>query len=176
VFTAARLGGNTVDRHWYAVQTKPHKEELVLSRMAETGVPTYRPRLLTLGRRRGRVVSLFPNYLFVRLGTVEESVSVRYAPGVSRLLGFGDQAQPVDAGLIALMREREGENGVIQPAQFFHFQLNQHVRLRGGAFDGLEAVFEGYMRRAERVQVLLTVLGRSAHVEVSANQVVPLAM
>ena len=163
-------------RRWYAVQTKPHKEELVLSRLAETGVPTYRPRLRTPGRRRARIVSLFPNYLFVRLGSVEESVSVRYSPGVSRLLGFGDQPLPVNDRIITLIREREGEDGVIHPAQLFHFRPNQRVRLRGGAFDGLEAVFEGYLRSTERVQVLLTLLGRSVPLQMSANQVLPLVM
>ncbi len=165
-----------MDRRWYAVQTKPHKEELVVSRLAETGIPTYRPRLRMPGRRRVRIVSLFPNYLFTGLRSVEESVSVRYSPGVSRLLGFGDQLVPVDDGIIALIREHEGEDGVIRPAQVFHFREQQQVRLRGGAFDGLEAVFERYLGTAERVQVLLTLLGRSVPLQMSANQVLPLVM
>ena len=160
-------------QEWYCVQCKPRKEELVISQFGAAGVPVYRPLLLAPGRRRTRVVPLFPSYVFVQIRSVEESVTVRYTPGVRNLLGSRDRPTPVGETIVDLIREREGDDGVINPSQMFQFKPEQRVRLRGGALDGLEALFQHYMPGRQRMEVLLTLLGRQVAVQVSAENAVP---
>lgn len=160
-------------QQWYCVQTKPHKERLVLAHLEDKGLPYYRPLLRAPARSGSRVVSLFPGYLFVRIGSVRDSVDVRYTPGVRRLLGYGDEPFPVDEDLIAVIRERESDDGVIRPCRLFHFREEERVRLCGGAFNGLEALFQRYVPGKQRAQVLLQLLGRQVPIQVSVNQIVP---
>ncbi len=161
---------------WYCVQCKPRKEEFVLSQFLAADVPVYRPLLLAPGRRGTRVVPLFPSYVFVQIRSVEESVTVRYTPGVRSLLGSGDSPTPVGEAIIQLIREREGDDGFISPSQMFEFRPEQRVLLRGGALDGLEALFQHYMPGRQRLEVLLTLLGRQVAVQVSAESVVPVPL
>lgn len=160
-------------RQWYCVQTKTRKEELVLAHLEDKELPFYRPRLRAPSRRGSRVVPLFPGYLFVKLRDVGESVDVRYTPGVRRLLGYGDEPFPVDEKLIEIIRERESDDGVIRPCQLFRFREKEKVRLSGGAFDGLEALFQQYLPGKQRAQVLLQLLGRQVSVQVSVDQILP---
>lgn len=160
-------------RQWYCVQTKPRREELVLAHLEDKRLPYYRPRLRAPYRRGSRVVSLFPGYLFAKLADVGECVDVRYTPGVRRLLGYGDEPFPVDENLIEVIRQRESEDGVIRPCQLFRFENKERVRLSGGAFDGLEALFQQYLPGKQRAQVLLQLLGRQVPIQVSVNQILP---
>lgn len=160
-------------RSWYAVQTKNRKEKLVMCQLREEGIPFYHPRLLVPRRNGTRVEPLFPNYLFARVGNVEESVKVRYTPGVRRVLGYGDEPCPVDEELIGLFRSREGEAGYVRPSSVFRFEENDRVRLRGGVLQGLEAIFQRYVPARRRVQVLLTLLGRRVQVELDPDRVAP---
>ena len=140
------------------------------------GITVYRPRMEAPGRLGRKVVSLFPNYVFVRLLSIEDKVSVRYTPGVSRLLGLGDEAAPIDDSVIELIRLQEGDDGLIRPSRVFRFSETQRVRLRGGAFDDLEALFERYVPGTDRVQVLLNLLGRLVPVQLLADDVLPVAV
>lgn len=160
-------------RQWYCVQTKPRKEDLVLAHLEDKRLPYYRPRLRAPSRRGSRVVPLFPGYLFVSLASVGECVDVRYTPGVRRLLGYGDEPFPIDESLIELIRARESGDGVIRPCKLFRFREQERVRLSGGAFDGLEALFQEYLPGKQRAQVLLQMLGRQVPVQVSVNHILP---
>jgi transcription antitermination factor NusG len=161
---------------WYAVQTKPHKEGLVLEHASCKGITAYRPCMEAPCRRGRRVVPLFPNYVFVRLRSVEECVSIRYTPGVRRLLGVEDGSLPIDDAVIELIRMREGEDGLIRPSSVFHFRESDRVRLRGGPFNDLEALFQRYLPGRNRVQVLLSLLGRVVPMQLAADEVLPVAM
>lgn len=159
---------------WYAVQTKNRKEKLVTCQLRDRGIPYYLPRLLVPRKDGTRVESLFPNYLFARVSSVDESVRVRYTPGVRRLVGYGDEPFPVDDELIELFRSREGEEGYVRPSKVFRFKENDRVRIKGGVLQGLEAIFRRYVPAKRRVQVLLTLLGRSVQVELEPDRVAPL--
>lgn len=162
--------------NWHAVQTKPHKEGLVLEHARSRGITAYRPCMEAPCRQGRRVVSLFPNYVFVRLRCVEDSVSVRYTPGVRRLLGIDDGAVPIEDAVIELIKTQEGEDGLIRPSGVFRFNEDERVRLRGGPWDDLEALFQRYLPGTDRVQVLLSLLGRLVPLQLSADEVLPVAM
>ena len=160
-------------RPWYAVQTKNRKEGLVISRFAEQGIPYYRPMLLVPRARCTRREGLFPNYLFARIGSVEESVQVRYTWGVKGVVGYAGIACPVDEHVIELIRRREEKDGCIRVSKAFLLQENDRVRLAGGAFHGLEAIFRQYLPAKDRIQVLITLMGRAVLMEVQEDRATP---
>ncbi|HJO03702.1 MAG TPA: transcription termination/antitermination NusG family protein [Acidobacteriota bacterium] len=160
-------------RRWYAVQTKNRKERLVISRLSEQGIPYYRPMLLAPRARGARRESLFPNYLFVRIGSVEESVRVRYTWGVKGVVSYAGAACPVDDDVIELIRRQEGTDGSIRVSKVFRFRKNARVRLAGGAFHGLEAIFCQYLPARDRIHVLVTLLGRPVLTELHQDRASP---
>lgn len=161
---------------WYAVQAKPHKAALVAASLRHQGIVHYQPQLEVPARRRTRVVPLFPGYLFARLDNVRDSVRVRYTPGVRRVVGGENQPTPIDDEVVDFIRAREGKDGVIHPSGLFDFEPNQRARVRGGALDGLEVLFQNYLPDGQRVEVLLELLGRQVRTVVSADQLVPTAV
>lgn len=162
-----------MERAWYAVEAKPHKTPLVIANLEHQGISHYQPRLEVPARRRARVVPLFPGYLFARLESVRDSVRVRYTPGVRRLVGGGDRPMPISDEVVDFIRAREGEDGVIHPSGLFDFEPNQRARVRGGALDGLEVLFQNYLPDGQRVEVLLELLGRQVRTVVPADRLVP---
>jgi len=163
-------------RQWYCVQTKPRKEKVVLAHLEDKRLPHYQPLLQAPERRGSRVVPLFPNYLFVQISNVRESVDVRYTPGVRKLLGYGDEPFPVEEDLIEVIRQRESDDGLIRPGRLFRFREAEGVRVRGGAFDGLQALFQHYLPGKQRAQILLQLLGRQVPMEIPVNHLVPSSM
>jgi transcriptional antiterminator RfaH len=114
-------------------------------------------------RTRGQMRSapLFPGYLFVELDLEHvEASAVNNTPGVIRLVAFGGVPKPVPGRVIAALQARlaelEAQGGLPQHP----FKEGDRVRLKEGPLAGLEAVFVGPMRPAERVRVLLEFLGQ----------------
>lgn len=158
---------------WHVVQTKYRQEELAINQLREQGITLYRPRLRAPRARGLRIESLFPNYLFVRIGSVEESVQVHYTWGVRKILGFGDRPCPVSDEFVELIRARESEDGCIRPSKVFRFSANDRVLLQGGAFHGLEALFQQYRPAKQRIQVLLTIMGRPLLLDIDQDRASP---
>lgn len=159
----------TLER-WYVVQTKPRREERVVSWLNQRGrLPLFLPRLESIRRARGRrvrsVEPLFPSYLFVRVAPATEHWNmVRWAPGVKRIVGVGDQPVPVPDEAVELVKARCQADGVIpwQPT----LAPGTRVRITNGPLAGLVGVLDRPASRAERVHVLLELLRTVATVEV----------
>ena len=154
---------------WYAVQTKPRCEEKALARIQACGLEAFLPMVLLEGKRgvrRREPEPLFPSYLFVRLDPTQPELDrVKWAPGVKRILGCGDDLVPVPDEAVQLIKGRTGEKGYIRQRAKPVFLRGSTVRVRGGPFAGLLAVVEEPMPRAGRVRVLLSLLRRETSVE-----------
>ncbi|MBI4277145.1 MAG: hypothetical protein HY660_01710, partial [Armatimonadetes bacterium] len=157
--------------HWYVVQTKPKNEERVIQNLARRSVEAevFLPKIEVMRRRRTRrwtaLEPLFPNYLFVRTEDNARAWStIRWTPGVRRLLGNEDVPAPIPDELVDTIRQRTAEHGFVRvpamPAP------GTRVRVKGGPFDGLEGILERPTSRAGRVRVLLTLVQRHTPIEV----------
>jgi hypothetical protein len=64
------------ERQWCAVYTKPQKEEFAELHLRQRGIDTFFPKLFLpkTGRRKQAIVSLFSNYLFVRVKLFSEDL------------------------------------------------------------------------------------------------------
>jgi transcriptional antiterminator RfaH len=155
------------------VKTQPRREalaELHLKRQAfEAFLPTS-PQVVRRGRKLVSVASpFFPGYLFVHLDVERDRWrSVNGTVGVSNLVQFGDRPTPVPAGLVEDLLALAGPDGDVKFDETF--KPGESVRLIGGAFDRMEAVFQ-CADGPERVRVLMTLLAREMSVTVPRSVV-----
>jgi transcriptional antiterminator RfaH len=151
-----------MSKQWYVVHTKARQEMLaagLLEQRLTAAVLLPQVRQRTRGQMRS--APLFPGYLFVELDLEHvEASAVNNTPGVIRLVAFGGVPKPVPGRVIAALQARlaelEAQGGLPQHP----FKEGDRVRLKEGPLAGLEAVFVGPMRPAERVRVLLEFLGQ----------------
>lgn len=154
---------------WFVVRTKARQEGRAINHLQEQGFKVYCPYILKYGALKeesGRQV-LFPGYCFVESG--EQSVSsISSTPGVIALVSFGPGGKPalVNADVLAEIRRVVAFYGEKSPG----LQSGDVVSLKAGPFKGFQALYS--KRSKDRVEVLLTVLGRQQRVLVPANHVI----
>jgi len=157
-------------KHWHALYTKPHAERRAAVALHERGwevfLPVVRQRYAS-GWREG---PLFPSYLFLRVDLDQVGASqVSWTPGLRRIVCIGEKPAVVPERIVETIRCRVEEveaKGGLAP---HGLKKGDVVRLKSGPFEGLHAIFDGPMEPAERVRILIQILG-------SANRaVVPVA-
>jgi len=158
--------------HWYALYTKPKKEHQVNTYLQGQGVATFLPTMRRKARRRDRPdrVVYFPNYLFARLDFDQmPHSSVAWMPGVHRIISAGEQPLIVADEVVDLVRRRLVEK---EDEGYSEFQVGDTVRIVSGPLRDLDAIFDRPASAAERVRVLLDVMGRMTPVEVDVSEIV----
>ncbi len=147
---------------WYVIHTKPQQEALAASMLAERlSLTIFLPEVRRRSRGRLRRAPFFPGYLFAEIDLEHSEVSsVNNTPGVVRLVAFGGMPKPVPGPVIAALQARLAEIDAQGGLPQHPFHTGDRVRLTAGPLAGLEAVFVGPMRPAERVRVLLQFLGQ----------------
>lgn len=172
--TPARAG-----QEWYVLQAKPRQETRVVRHLARSAIPTFLP-FVEVGRRHAAgsakyLEPLFPGYVFVALPPLGHAPAdwsaVNWTPGVLRVLAVGATPVSVPRNFIARIEERIADCGFVRlPSKFAN---GMKVRVRGGSFDGVEAVFDQSLSRRGRVRVLLQLLGQPAPVELDEDCLEP---
>jgi len=120
--------------------------------------PVYRKRRRHAGKVGMIAAPLFPRYLFIAIDlTFQRWRAVQSTFGVAQLVCHGDRPAPLDDAIIAELRSREDERGLIQPASTF--RSGERVRIVGGAFVDHFGMLD-FVDDGERVAVLLDLLGR----------------
>jgi transcriptional antiterminator RfaH len=160
--------------HWYALYTKPKKEHQVDALLREQGIETYLPTVRRKVRRRDRPdrVVYFPSYLFALLDfTVVPHSSIAWMPGVRRIVSFGDQPAIVADEIVKLIRRRLDD---YEEIGYRRLRQGDRVRITSGPLRDLEAVFDRPLSAADRVRILLDVVGRMTPVEIDYSQIEPL--
>ncbi|MEZ4642777.1 MAG: transcription termination/antitermination NusG family protein [Chloroflexota bacterium] len=146
--------------HWYALRTKPHKEQFVTQQLQAREVVVYFPSLRVKPKnpRAARIRPYFPGYLFVQadLAAVGQN-AFSWLPGVQGLVAFGGMAAAVPERLILELQQQLAQTTAAELAQR-RFQPGDRVRIVSGPFAGYEAIFDMHLPGKERVQVLLSFL------------------
>ena len=154
--------------HWCALYTKPHKERQVSGFLESKGYEVYVPGIRVRRRGRERLELLFSCYLFARLNGAHDFASVRFTPGLRRIVSFGGEPAVVPDEVIALTRERlarmEQSNSPIHP-----FKPGDRVTIRFGPLAHFEAVFQQGLSSRDRARVLVDWLGRWTRCEVAID-------
>ncbi len=160
---------------WYVVHTKPFKEVLVADLLEERlALAVFLPEALQWYRGQMVMRPFFPRYLFVEadLQKVEVS-SINSLPGVIHLVSFGGMPQPLQPHIVEGIRERLQAINAAGGLPRHGFHPGDRVRVTDGPLAGLEAVFQGPMKPAQRVKILLEFLGRLQTVEVPPEHLEP---
>ena len=159
--------------HWYAVSTKPHRENQAELHIKQCGIECFLPLLKEnkiIRRTRKTVIEpLFPGYLFARFDLDKHCRAVSYATGVRKIVEFGSGPVELDATMIDAIKERVSDGYVtLMPVRPMYGQI---VHIKGGPLAGLEAVFIREMTDRNRVLLLLNTLGFHAKVTLNIDQV-----
>jgi transcriptional antiterminator RfaH len=163
---------------WYLIHSKPAAEAIARANLERQGYEVYFPRLIQPVRRRGRwhdaVVALFPGYLFLHLDEGEQVLSpVRSTIGVSDIVRFGARFAIVPDRVVRALRLRaHPESGLHHLMTRSEMRVGALVRIACGPLAGLEGVFQ-CNAGADRVVLLLNILGRDTAVKIPAGYVVP---
>jgi transcriptional antiterminator RfaH len=166
------IGAST---RWYVVQTHPHAEAKAASHLARQGFTVYLPRY-SKRRHHARKVEtiaapLFPRYLFVAVDMVTRRWrAIRSTVGVAHLLCRGDEPASVCGDVVAELRRRENDRGLVRLRAVPAFAAGDRIRIADGAFSDCLGLVEG-MNDSERVAVLLDLLGRKVRVVIGAEAI-----
>jgi transcriptional antiterminator RfaH len=158
-----------IQRDWYVVYSKPHKEEHAQFHLRMKGLDVFFPRLdlVRVAEKRKRIIPLFPNYLFVRIHLPTEFHYVTWSPGVKRLVSFGDRPIPLDDDVVHFLRQQTDNEGLIKARS--QLRSGQEVEIRGGPFDGLIAIIQDPPDSRGRVRILLKLLSRQISVKLGVE-------
>ena len=131
------------NEHWYALQTRVHRERVVEQRLQERGVVTFLPTVTEIRRwsdRKKKVeFPLFASYLFVRLSPRKvDHLRVLCVEGVFQFVGTRGQATPIPQEQIEAVRALV--NGEVKWSAHPFLKIGQRVRIRSGALTGIEGV------------------------------------
>jgi transcriptional antiterminator RfaH len=153
---------------WYVVNTQPQKEERAREHLLRQGFDVYLPRWLKRRSHARRVEwlpsPLFPRYLFVGFD-IETTRwrAVQSTVGVAHLVCNGGLPLPMADDIVEQIRAREAASGLIDVSPAF--RKGQPVVVGEGPFLDQIGLFE-CMNDAERVTILLSLLGRDVRVKV----------
>jgi len=158
---------------WYALYTKPHKEQHVSAVLQARGIETYLPTVpIYKGRRRTEKSRVFfPCYLFVRMdpGTVGHS-SVALTPGLRRIVSFGGQPAVVRDDVIDTIRHHLKRMEASGYPMEYDFQSGDRVLIKSGPLRDLEAIFDKQLSSSDRARILVDILGRLTACEIELDR------
>ncbi|MEE1920261.1 transcription/translation regulatory transformer protein RfaH [Pseudomonas asiatica] len=149
---------------WYLIQCKPRQDDRAEVNLLRQGYQLYRPKLMAKrhfkDQRKDCFQSLFPGYLFIRLGLQNNWAPVTSTRGVAKIVRFGDYPLPVSDKLINELKLRQYEHAEEAP-----FSEGDKVRIKDGPFSDMEAIFVT-SHGDERVVLLLNLLNRQQQIRV----------
>jgi transcription antitermination factor NusG len=164
--------------NWYALRSKPRKEEAVYRQAIHQGFTAFYPRIRVqpVNPRSRKLRAYFPGYLFVQADLDEVGVSTfQWMPHTHGLVIFGGEPAVVPENLVQAIRQRVDEINAAGGEVFDALKVGDKVKISAGPFEGYEAIFDGRLPGSVRVRVLLELLGskRQVPVVLDAGAVTP---
>jgi transcriptional antiterminator RfaH len=157
---------------WYALRTKPRKEEFVCRQLRTQGFETFYPRLKVnpVNPRASKVRPYFPGYLFVSADIEAVGRSTfQWMPHALGLVNFGDEPASVPENLIHALQKRVEEIAAAGGEVFDGLHSGDVVRITDGPFRGYEAIFDARLPGNERVRVLLELLSNQRKIPIELH-------
>jgi transcription antitermination factor NusG len=167
---------------WYALRSKPNKEEALWREIGKRGQETFYPhvRVQPVNPRARKVKPYFPGYLFVRVNHLLVGPTIfSWVPYARGLVAFGGEAAEIPDVLVAAIQSRVNEintsSGAGFDVQVCHaprFKPGDRIAINEGPFAGYQAIFETHLSGSDRVRVLLQLLeSRPMKLDLSAGQI-----
>lgn len=148
---------------WYAMRSKPNKEDILARQLETRNVQVYCPRIRVraVNPRARKFRSYFPGYIFVKVDFDEISrPTLQRLPGAVGLVSFGGEPALVSDSLINAIRKRVDEFNASDRDLIKGLSQGQPVTIQSGPFAGHEAIFDARLSGDERVRVLLKLINK----------------
>ena len=117
---------------------------------------------------------LYPGYIVVEMEPNEESVKlVTSVPGVTHLLGTGNEPAPLSEEEVASMLEQI-ERGRERGEPEAPFDKGENVRVAKGPFAGFTGTVDEVFTERRRVKVIVTIFGRPTPIDLDFLDVQPI--
>ncbi len=141
---------------WFLINTKPRKEFQVenILRINLDKVEVYCPKYV----KKDNVRAFFPNYLFIKIEDEKLFHTVKYTPGVRKIIGNGKGPVIVPEKIIYAIKNREEDGYVKVVRKNSGLRRGDKVKIEEGPFDGVEGIFQEELRDSERVKILVSLL------------------
>jgi len=156
---------------WFLAQFKPNSHKIAERNLRRQSFQTFLPLHEETKRKAGRFTTtlrpLFTGYLFVAFDASKggwRAINSTY--GITRLVSFGEDPQPVPLDLISRLMLRCDEGGKLLPPRVL--KPGDAVKISGGPFAEFVATVE-QVDPDQRVWVLLDIMGRATRVAVHSD-------
>lgn len=161
--------------NWYALRTKPRKEEIVRNQLRDRQVEVFYPQLRVhpVNPRARKYKAYFPGYLFIHIEPeqVKQSLIV-WMPHSLGLVCYGDEPAVIADHLIGAIERRTTEIAKAGGEIFSGLKSGDGIMIDYGPFKGYEGLFDVRLPGSERVRILLKFLdSRRVPVEIPASYI-----
>ncbi|MEW6403009.1 MAG: transcription termination/antitermination NusG family protein [Chloroflexota bacterium] len=160
--------------HWYALHSKPMKEDLLWEQLSLHQIESYYPRIRVkpVNPRSRKIKPYFPGYVFACVDLERTNLSVlQWMPGSTGIVAFDGTPATVPDNLIDAIRRRVDEINAAGGELFEGLKTGESVVIQGGPFSGYEAIFDARLSGDERVRVLLRLLNKQLPLELPSGQI-----
>lgn len=161
--------------HWYALQSKPQKEDLLCEQLRMREIETFFPRVRVqpVNPRARKFKPYFPGYVFANVDLEQVGRSMLdWTPGAIGLVNFGGEPTPVSDHLINALQQHLDMLNASASDMAGRFQPGDVVAIHWGPFAGYEAVFDACLPGRDRVKVLLQMIeSQQLQIELPLQQI-----
>jgi transcriptional antiterminator RfaH len=158
---SAKCGNLWKDVNWFALHTKPRRENFAVTNVSALGVESFLPRLkaerLEHGVAKRITKPLFPGYFFARFCPESSFESVKATCGVLQVVSSGRMPIPVPEEVVQEIQDRIQEDGLIRIHQEA-LAPGTLVTIQSGPFEGMMGRVERELDDRKRVAIFLETL------------------
>ena len=161
--------------YWYAIQSKPNKEDALYRQLMGRELKVFYPRIRVhpVNPRSKKIKAYFPGYMFVHVDLEVVGFStLQWMPFAKGLVAFDREPAVVPDGLLQAVRRRVDEVNAAGGELYEGLKPGDKVMIHDGPFAGYEAIFDVGLPGSERVRVLIQLLTRrQVPVELNAGNI-----
>lgn len=161
--------------YWYALQSKPNKEDALFEQMESRGYKVFYPRMRVhpVNPRSKKIKPYFPGYMFVYADLEEVGLTTfQWMPFARGMVSFDAEPAAVPDPLIEAIKRRVDQVNAAGGEVFEGLKKGEVIRIQDGPFAGYEAIFDVRLPGKERVRVLIKLLSqRQVPLELKAGQI-----
>lgn len=155
---------------WYVLHSKPNREKFLFSQLQHREIETFYPRLRVepVNPRSRKVRPFFPGYLFIHVDLDKTPISsLTYIPGAHNVVSFDYEPAVVPDDVLNVIQnnvERLNRDPKKYQKALKH---GDPVIIKGGPFEGYQAIFDTALKGSDRVRLLIKLLhGQQIRVQV----------
>jgi len=157
------------EEKWYVVRAQTKREHISARYIRkELDLEVVAPQIrFTKVTRRGKVLwkeAMFPGYLFVKFDRAEDEKGVCYAPGVLKLVKFGDDAPSLKERFVLALKDEIGKEDTLDLER--SVEEGREYELVDGSMKGSIGEVLEVLPGGQRALLLLEMLGSERVVEV----------